>query len=73
MAFGSSAALRLQGIVDVLEGGLAQTEVDLGVADRPGMPGGSGLPGIYGRALWNLESRPQAGAQGERPGSSSSG
>jgi len=58
MAFGSSAALR--SIVDVLEGGLAQTEVDLGVANRPGMPGGSGLPGIYGRALWILESRPQA-------------
>jgi sn-glycerol 3-phosphate transport system substrate-binding protein len=58
MTFGSAAALR--SVVDVVESGLAQTEVDLGVANRPGMPGGSGLPGIYGRALWILNSRPQA-------------
>jgi sn-glycerol 3-phosphate transport system substrate-binding protein len=58
MTFGSAAALR--SVVDVVESGLAQSEVDLGVANRPGMPGGSGLPGIYGRALWILNSRPEA-------------
>jgi len=58
MTFGSAAALR--SVVDVVGGGLAQTKVDLGVANRPGMPGGSGLPGIYGRALWILNSRPKA-------------
>ena len=57
MAIGSSAALR--SVVDALEGGLAQTEVDLGVAHLPGVPGGTGLPGIYGRALWILKSHPQ--------------
>jgi len=45
--------------VDALEGGLAQVDVDLGVANRPGVPGGTGLPGIYGRALWIFKSRPQ--------------
>jgi sn-glycerol 3-phosphate transport system substrate-binding protein len=44
--------------VDVLEGGLAQTEVDLGVANQPGVPGGTGLPGVYSRALWILNSNP---------------
>jgi len=58
MTFGSAAALR--SVVDVVESGLAQTQVALGVANRPGMPGGSGLPGIYGRALWILNSRPKA-------------
>jgi sn-glycerol 3-phosphate transport system substrate-binding protein len=58
MTFGSAAALR--SVVDVVEGGLAQTAVALGVANRPGIPGGSGLPGIYGRALWILKSRPEA-------------
>ena len=58
MTFGSAAALR--SVVDVVESGLAQTQVALGVANRPGIPGGSGLPGIYGRALWILKSRPQA-------------
>jgi sn-glycerol 3-phosphate transport system substrate-binding protein len=57
MAAGDSVALR--SVVDALEGGLAQVDVDLGVANRPGVPGGTGLPGIYGRALWIFKSRPQ--------------
>jgi len=57
MTSGDSVALR--SVVDALEGGLAQTKVELGVANRPGVPGGTGLPGIYGRALWIFKSRPQ--------------
>ncbi len=57
MTVGSSSALR--SVVDVLEGGLAQTQVDLGVANQPGVPGGTGLPGIYSRALWILKSHPK--------------
>jgi sn-glycerol 3-phosphate transport system substrate-binding protein len=57
MCFGTSAALR--SVVDVLEGGLQGTQVEIGVANQPGVPGGSGLPGIYGRALWVLKSRPK--------------
>jgi sn-glycerol 3-phosphate transport system substrate-binding protein len=57
MTSGDSVALR--SVVDALEGGLAQTEVELGVANRPGVPGGTGLPGIYGRALWIFKSRPK--------------
>jgi len=57
MTTGDSVALR--SVVDALEGGLAQVEVDLGVANRPGVPGGTGLPGIYGRALWIFKSRPK--------------
>ena len=56
MTSGDSVALR--SVVDALEGGLAQVDVELGVANRPGVPGGTGLPGIYGRALWIFESRP---------------
>jgi sn-glycerol 3-phosphate transport system substrate-binding protein len=57
MTVGSSAALR--SVVDALEGGLAQTKVDLGVALQPGVPGGTGSPGIFGRELWILKSHPQ--------------
>jgi len=57
MTVGSSSALR--SVVDVLEGGLAQTQVDLAVANQPGVPGGTGLPGIYSRALWILKSHPE--------------
>jgi len=57
MTTGDSVALR--SVVDALEGGLAQVDVELGVANRPGVPGGTGLPGIYGRALWIFKSRPQ--------------
>jgi sn-glycerol 3-phosphate transport system substrate-binding protein len=57
MTTGDSVALR--SVVDALEGGLAQVDVELGVANRPGVPGGTGLPGIYGRSLWIFKSRPQ--------------
>jgi sn-glycerol 3-phosphate transport system substrate-binding protein len=57
MTAGDSVALR--SVVDALEGGLAQVDVDLSVANRPGVPGGTGLPGIYGRALWVFKSRPE--------------
>ena len=46
-------------MVDVLEGGLQGTQVELGVANQPGVPGGTGLPGIYSRALWILKSHPK--------------
>ncbi|MDP2949354.1 MAG: ABC transporter substrate-binding protein [Chloroflexota bacterium] len=58
MTFGSSAALR--SVVDVLERGLQNVEMELGVANQPGVAGGTGLPGIYGRALWILKSHPKA-------------
>ena len=57
MAVGHSSALR--SVVDALEGGLAQTEVDLGVAHLPGVPGGTGLDGLGGRTLWILNSHPK--------------
>jgi sn-glycerol 3-phosphate transport system substrate-binding protein len=57
MTAGDSVALR--SVVDALEGGLAQVDVELGVANRPGVPDGTGLPGIYGRSLWIFKSRPQ--------------
>jgi sn-glycerol 3-phosphate transport system substrate-binding protein len=57
MCFGSSAALR--SVVDVLEGGLQGRQVEMAVANQPGVSGGTGLPGIYGRALWILKSRPK--------------
>jgi sn-glycerol 3-phosphate transport system substrate-binding protein len=57
MTFASSAHLR--SVVDLLELGLEGGEWDLGVANEPGVPGGTGLPGIYGRALWILKSHPQ--------------
>jgi len=56
MTVGSSSALR--SVVDVIEGGLQGTQVELGVANQPGVPGGTGLPGIYSRALWILKSHP---------------
>ncbi|HJX62083.1 MAG TPA: ABC transporter substrate-binding protein [Dehalococcoidia bacterium] len=57
MTFASSAHLR--SVVDLLELGLEGGEWDLGVANEPGVPGGTRLPGIYGRALWILKSNPQ--------------
>jgi sn-glycerol 3-phosphate transport system substrate-binding protein len=57
MTFASSAHLR--SVVDLLELGLEGGEWDLGVANEPGVPGGTGLPGIYGRALWILNKHPQ--------------
>ena len=57
MTFASSAHLR--SVVDLLELGLEGGEWELGVANEPGVPGGTGLPGIYGRALWILKSHPE--------------
>ena len=58
MTRASSSGLR--SVVDVLEGGLAQTEVDLGVAPLPGVPGGTGYSAVYSRALWFAKDRPEA-------------
>jgi sn-glycerol 3-phosphate transport system substrate-binding protein len=57
MTWGSSAALR--SIVDVLESGLAQIEVEPGAALAPGLPGGTRYVGAFGRALWLPKDRPQ--------------
>jgi len=56
MTVGSSSALR--SVVDVIEGGLQGTQVELAVANQPGVPGGTGLPGVYSRALWIMKSHP---------------
>jgi sn-glycerol 3-phosphate transport system substrate-binding protein len=55
MAFGSSAALR--SLVDALKN--APAEIELGATGHPGVPGGTGLPGLYTRALWISNERPQ--------------
>jgi sn-glycerol 3-phosphate transport system substrate-binding protein len=56
MAFGSSLALR--SVLGVLEAGVQG--VELGVGPFPAVPGGTGKPGIFGRALWILSQRPEA-------------
>ena len=56
MSLSSSAALR--SVVDVLERG--ELNVEPGVVNLPGVPGGTGLPGVYGRSLWILKGRPEA-------------
>jgi len=58
MTRASSSGLR--SVVDVLEGGLAQTEVELGIAPLPGIPGGTGYSAVYSRALWFTKDRPKA-------------
>jgi sn-glycerol 3-phosphate transport system substrate-binding protein len=58
MTRASSSGLR--SVVDVLEGGLAQTEVELGIAPLPGIPGGTGYSAVYSRALWFAKDRPEA-------------
>ena len=58
MTWSSSAALR--SVVDVLQGGLAQTPVDLGIAGAPGVPGGTRYTATYSRGLWVAKDRPQA-------------
>jgi sn-glycerol 3-phosphate transport system substrate-binding protein len=56
MSFASSQALR--SVIDVLErGGM---DVELGVVGQPGVPGGTGHPGVYSRGLWILKGRPEA-------------
>jgi sn-glycerol 3-phosphate transport system substrate-binding protein len=57
MTVGASAALR--SVVDALEGGLAQTKVELGVALQPGLPGSTALPSVFGRQLWIVKSKPK--------------
>jgi sn-glycerol 3-phosphate transport system substrate-binding protein len=56
MSFASSQALR--SVVDVLERG--NMDVELGVGGQPGVPGGTGLAGVYSRGLWILKGRPEA-------------
>ncbi|MGQ9571729.1 MAG: ABC transporter substrate-binding protein, partial [Dehalococcoidia bacterium] len=58
MAFSGSAALR--SVVDVLERSFETMNVELGVANQPGVPGGTGRPGVFSRALWILKGRPEA-------------
>jgi sn-glycerol 3-phosphate transport system substrate-binding protein len=58
MTWASGAALR--SVVDVLEGGLAQIKVDLGVALVPGLPGGTRYAGTFSRALWIPKDNPEA-------------
>ena len=62
MTWGSSAGLR--SIVDVLEGGLAQVDVELGAALAPGLPGGTRYTGTFGRAYVATERPPRGGAGG---------
>ena len=42
----------LRSVVDALEGGLAQTEVEPGLAALAGVPGGTGYTAVYTRGLW---------------------
>lgn len=58
MAFSGSSALR--SVLDVLEAGVEG--VELGVGPFPGMSG-TGEPGIFGRSLWIMSSRPDAEQQ----------
>jgi sn-glycerol 3-phosphate transport system substrate-binding protein len=50
----------LRSVVDALEGGLAQTEVEPGLAASPGIPGGTGYTAVYTRGLWIPEDLPEA-------------
>jgi sn-glycerol 3-phosphate transport system substrate-binding protein len=55
MAVSGSSALR--SVLDVLEAGLEG--VELGVGPFPAVPGGTGVPGIFGRSLWIMNGRPE--------------
>jgi sn-glycerol 3-phosphate transport system substrate-binding protein len=55
MAVSGSSALR--SVLDVLEAGLEG--VELGVGPFPAVPGGTGVPGIFGRSLWITNGRPE--------------
>jgi sn-glycerol 3-phosphate transport system substrate-binding protein len=57
MTLSGSAALR--SVLDVIKLGIEGGEWELGVANEPGVPGGSGLPGLFARALWILNAHPQ--------------
>ena len=56
MSLSSSAALR--SVIDVLERG--EMDIEPAVGAVPGIPGGTGFPGVYGRSLWILKGRPEA-------------
>ena len=56
MSLSSSAALR--SVLDVLERG--EMDIEPAVGAVPGIPGGTGFPGVYGRSLWILKGRPEA-------------
>ena len=56
MSLSSSAALR--SVIDVLERG--EMDIEPAVGAVPGIPGGTGFPGVYGRGLWILKGRPEA-------------
>ena len=59
MAVSVSSALR--SVLDVVEAGVEG--VELGVGPFPGVAGGSGKPGIFGRALWIMSDRSEAEQQ----------
>jgi sn-glycerol 3-phosphate transport system substrate-binding protein len=59
MAVSISSALR--SVLSVLEAGVPG--VELGVGPFPGVAGGSGKPGFFGRALWIMGDRPEAEQQ----------
>ena len=59
MAVSVSSALR--SAISVVEAGLQG--VELGVGPFPGVAGGSGKPGIFGRALWVMNDRSEAEQQ----------
>jgi sn-glycerol 3-phosphate transport system substrate-binding protein len=59
MTVGSSQALR--SLLDVLEAGVQG--VEMGVGPFPGVAGGTGEPGIFSRALWIMNKRPEAEQQ----------
>jgi sn-glycerol 3-phosphate transport system substrate-binding protein len=56
MAVSVSSALR--SVLGVIEAGLEG--VELGVGPFPGVAGGTGKPGFFGRALWIMNQRPEA-------------
>ncbi len=56
MAVSVSSALR--SVLSVIEAGLEG--VELGVGPFPGVAGGSGKPGFFGRGLWIMNRRPEA-------------
>jgi sn-glycerol 3-phosphate transport system substrate-binding protein len=59
MTVGSSQALRT--VLDALEAGVQG--VEMGVGPFPAVAGGTGEPGIFSRALWILNKRPEAEQQ----------
>jgi len=50
----------LRSVVDALEGGLAGTPVEFGLAASPGVAGGTGYTAVYSRGLWVPKDIPKA-------------